>query len=353
MTEIGNSPESDSTQRIDDSPESEQLQSDNPTAETIAESEEPIAEEPIAESIAEPKEESIAESVAEPIAESIDSTLQREQENWSSDHRSLTEYYEQACEEQKKGEILLKNVQSFLATSNQIFSDNMEIAQSLPTELQERLKGRLEGLEILRKMTSRLPEQAQELIEDVLPEDLNNLPNKQELQDKLPTEIKEPKSVAEFLEHEFKVFGNERWQKVTKMRDTAQARRKRLLHFIGKKLLPIMDGLDSGKGYSISLIASMKEENPEQSEQLTSWFSIYDLLEEQLLDLFLQLGVHQMKIDRGTPIDYNRHDPIDVEADNTLQTEDIKEVSRAGYEYELTPDSRIVLRCAEVIVVKN
>ena len=65
------------------------------------------------------------------------------------------------------------------------------------------------------------------------------------------------------------------------------------------------------------------------------------------------LGVHRMDIETGMPIDYERHEPSSVEADPAMADEQIKEISRDGYDYVEANGDHQILRVARVVVIKN
>jgi molecular chaperone GrpE (heat shock protein) len=52
-------------------------------------------------------------------------------------------------------------------------------------------------------------------------------------------------------------------------------------------------------------------------------------------------------------IDFERHEPASVEADPAMENEQIKEISRDGYDYVAPDGDRQTLRVARVVVVKN
>ena len=82
----------------------------------------------------------------------------------------------------------------------------------------------------------------------------------------------------------------------------------------------------------------------------------FDAIElgKMLLDMLEAVKVYPMAVEIGKQIDYKRHEPFDVQPDENLLNEDIKEVTRQGYEYEPETDlDLIVLRSARVVVVNN
>lgn len=279
--------------------------------------------------------------------------LAQEKTNLIEDRRNLEGYYSEAQHWTRQGKTLLEEMQPTVQACNGILSNCRQVQASLPPELQEKLQGRHEGLDLIGKMLERLVGQAAGLAEDEPLEQLSPLPSQQDLMALLTNETNE-EFARKALDGHLKAIGNQRWQLITKIRSSAQQRRKRFVHFVEKRVLPVLDGLDNGDQNSQSLIEEMKTAHPDFAESLTQWFETYRTLSKEILKLLNQVGVHLMEVKTGTPIDYERHEPFDVEPDNTgLQNEDLKEVVRKGYEYALDSNTRTVLRAAQVIVVKN
>jgi molecular chaperone GrpE (heat shock protein) len=65
------------------------------------------------------------------------------------------------------------------------------------------------------------------------------------------------------------------------------------------------------------------------------------------------IGVYRMDIEPGMMIDFERHEPSSVEADPEMENEQIKEISRDGYEYADHKGNQQTLRVARVVVIKN
>ena len=277
--------------------------------------------------------------------------LAQEEANLTEDQHNLDGYNREAQNWTSQGKALLEGMQPTVQACNAILSSCKQVQASLPPKLQEKLQGRQEGLDLISKMLERLLGQAAGLAED---EPLESpLPSQPDLMALLTDETNE-ESARKVLDKQLKVIGNERWQLITKTRNSAQERRQRFLHFVEKRVLPVLDGLDNGEQNSKSLISQMKTDHPDLAESLTQWFETYSVLRQELMNLLNQVGVHLMEVKTVTPIDYERHEPFDVESDDTgLQDEDIKEVVRKGYEYALDSNTRTVLRAAQVIVVKN
>jgi molecular chaperone GrpE (heat shock protein) len=140
---------------------------------------------------------------------------------------------------------------------------------------------------------------------------------------------------------------------VSQAGELAEKRQKAWLDFIGKQVLPVLDGIVDGKKHTSNLIADLKQQYPESESQLLEWFKTYSTLSSALLSMLHELGVYRMDITPGMMIDFERHEPSSVEADPEMENEQIKEISRDGYEYVAQNENRQILRIARVVVIKN
>ncbi len=150
-------------------------------------------------------------------------------------------------------------------------------------------------------------------------------------------------------------IGNERWQIVSQNREEAKSQQKKWLQFVDRKILPILDGIDDGKKYSQQLIEELKNQYSQDKESLKSWFETYDKLRTKSIDMLKEVQVYLIKIEVGKPVDYDRHEPFDVQFDEEKDDESIKEIIRQGYEYTtpINNEKKFVLRPAQVVVVKK
>ena len=147
---------------------------------------------------------------------------------------------------------------------------------------------------------------------------------------------------------------NARYLLVSDAQTRVQKLRKGLLGFIEKQVLPVIDGLDDGEKVSRQLVESLSAGNSMQQEHLGVWMGTCGNLRDVLINLLEGVEVRKMTVETGKPVDFDRQEPFDTEPDPDLNTEDIKEVSRNGYEYSAGKEGKfLVLRPAQVIVVKN
>ena len=313
----------------------------------------------IQEEIARLKEENEAkdreiERLKNPLLMLIDQKLEEQKNDLEEDRQELASYREQVQKWTTRNQTLQEGIKLTVEQTDKILSQSSEIKNKLPQPLQEQLQKRQEGLNLIGKMLGRLQEQINANIEE--PAELEELPtvSEQELKSLLDSESDEElgkKAIAK----KFKEVGTQRWKIVAQQRDLAEKLRKKWLNIIDKKILPIIDGIDDGAKFSDNLIQQLKTENSEQATELDNWFGTYHGLRGLFLDMLASVGVHPMIVKTGEQIDYNRHEPFDVQSDPNLNNEDVKEVTRQGYEYEPEAEGQemLVLRSAQVVVVKN
>jgi molecular chaperone GrpE (heat shock protein) len=287
--------------------------------------------------------------------ESIEKAVEEQNVQIKEDKRDYDRYYKQVQHWNKKVKILKEEIVSTVKDFEQKLEECRQIIKDkFSSELQEKLKSRHEALEIIGKMSERLLES--NLFSEEDPED-SELPkvSEEEFQ-KICLGENDEQSFKKALDQKLKEVGNQRWQIVSQMRDLAQQRRKGWLQFVEKKMLPILDGLADGKKYSQLVVEELKKNESEYLEDLNNWLQTHEDWQTKLLDLLKRVGVYPINDECGKPIDYNRHEPIDVERDENFKDEDIKEIVRQGYEYEdetETGKERPILRPAQVVVVKN
>lgn len=115
----------------------------------------------------------------------------------------------------------------------------------------------------------------------------------------------------------------------------------------------MLDGIVDGKNHTSNLIADLKKQFQESESPLLEWFKTYSTLSSTLLSMLNELGVYRMDITPGMMIDFERHEPSSVETDPEMESEQIKEISRDGYDYVAQNGNRQTLRIARVVVIKN
>ena len=118
-------------------------------------------------------------------------------------------------------------------------------------------------------------------------------------------------------------------------------------------MLPILDGIYDGHKHLTPRIAELQQRYAEQSSELAVWFELYGKLGNELEKVLERGDVHEIDVVPGAAIDFERHEPFAVEPEPDMENEQIKEVTRKGYEYTTHDGERQVLRAAQVVVVKN
>ncbi|MHB9130464.1 MAG: nucleotide exchange factor GrpE [Armatimonadota bacterium] len=231
-----------------------------------------------------------------------------------------------------------------------------DVLITLPIEVQDSLKGRQEGLELIVRMLSRLPDATKGLTGDscepaILPEPFGN-----EAWINYLREVSDATAANVLVKRKMAELSSDRYRIITGTRDLVEKVRKRVLQSVERKVLPIIDGLDDGERHSAEMIRDLQTGlDGEAIQHLDYWFAGYgNLRNDVLLGMLENIRIRPMMVSIGVPIDYEQHEPFDTEVDSSLPNEAVKEVVRAGYVYESSVEGEIeVLRAAQVIVVKN
>ena len=141
---------------------------------------------------------------------------------------------------------------------------------------------------------------------------------------------------------------------VSVLRNAAEDAQNKLKNAITRQLLPVVDGLDEGKRISVSLQQELADKYVDEEENVTDWFTIYDDLIEAILGELLCVQIRQLSINQGDTVDYEYCEPLDVEEDQELGDETVKEVIRRGFVISGAAGCQEqLLRAGQVIVVKN
>lgn len=227
-----------------------------------------------------------------------------------------------------------------------------QVQDGLPPMLLEKLVGRHEGLVMTQKMLSRLPDRINRILGN---DPLAELPaplTKEEWTALLIDEIS-VENIYKKRSLKLGSLGSARYRILVQFRERAGQSRKNLLNILEKYLFTILDGIDDGERFSATLIQKHRGASSEEENSLSEWFAVYDNLRQAFMAVLTQIGVRPMIVELGTLIDYERHEPFDVEPEAGMDDEAIKAVVRKGYEYQAGKDNWQVLRSAQVIVVKN
>jgi len=299
-------------------------------------------------------ENKICPPPAPPIKKLIEDAFLKDKENLAKDDRELNDYYQQTQQWATLGITLSQGLEAASEIWEQeLLPECRSLKQKLPEEVQEKLKPRHELLELSNRSLSRLREPAAALREnEILQPHLTSV-REEELIELLEGNPDED-AARRAIDNKLKQVGHQRYKHIRELEDLAETRRQHCLDFVKRRVLPLIDNLDEGERYSQALVEELKAENSEQKDTLEHWLGFHSVLRSKLLNLLEQVRVYPMKVEIGSLIDYNRHEPFDVENDPDLPNEHIKEVIRRGYEYTTEEDKgSVLLREAQVIVVKK
>ena len=131
-----------------------------------------------------------------------------------------------------------------------------------------------------------------------------------------------------------------------------QAAEKRFLTFIEKGVAPVLDGLYSGEKYGKDLVDEVRTAGFENIDQVKEWLEIYNILMDEIKNLFHTFSVGIFSPEIGELFDEQKHEPIGVVEDSDFEDEQIKEVVRYGLTFE-NSSGTFLIRPSQVIVVKN
>jgi molecular chaperone GrpE (heat shock protein) len=168
----------------------------------------------------------------------------------------------------------------------------------------------------------------------------------------LEGEINE-KSAQKKINKNLDIIRRSNYKLVSTAGELAEKRQKTWLDFVGKQVLPILDGIIDGKNHTSILIDELMEQYQESESKLSEWFNTYFTLSSTILTMLNDLDVYRIDVEPGMMIDFERHEPSSVEADPVMENEQIKEISRDGYEYVNRNGDRQTLRVVRVVVIKN
>ena len=288
----------------------------------------------------------------------VKDALKQDDVVWDEDSEECQKYIGQAKFWHSKTDALYTSVLTAISDCGDRIDKCGDLMQEINQEnstLYNSLLDRYKSLELSKRMLERLREPIELLKKSTLPSEQLLRLQSQDLVDLLRSQNDEAEA-KKILTKKVKETGDTRYKSIREWRELAEKSQKQWLNFIEKKLLFALDGINDGKPYAQHLVDELKPSYQTSTckEKLKAWLQTYDDLENILLDALKNLDITQMLVDRGQPVNYHRHEPIDTEEDPNLPHESIKEVTRNGYEYKL-PDQEqpLILRSALVIVVKN
>lgn len=277
------------------------------------------------------------------------------QGNIKDDEKNIELYLKNAGFWLERGKRLKPMIKEAAGATDEVIANSNKILESLPEELNKALGSGQQGLNIIGRMLQRLVNQDDRL--ESLVEEIELADNFKELEEdewmKLLEGEKNEKSAQKKINKNLDIIRRSNYKLVSKAGELADKRQKRWLDFIEKQVLPILDGVIDGKNHTSILIDDLREQSQESESKLSEWFNTYFTLSSTILTMLNDLGVYRMDIEPGVMIDFERHEPSSVEADPVMENEQIKEISRDGYDYVAHNGNRQTLRVARVVVIKN
>jgi hypothetical protein len=277
------------------------------------------------------------------------------QENIEDDQKSIELCLKNTGFWLERGKSLTLMIKEAADATDEIIANSNKLLESLPDELQKTLGSSQQGLNIIGRMLQRLLKQDDRL--ESLVAEIESADNLKELEEDEWIKILEgetnEKSAQKKISKNLETIRRSNYKLVSQAGELAEKRQKTWVEFIGTQALPILDGIIDGKNHTAILIDELREQYQESESKLSEWFNTYFTLSSTFLTRLNDIGVYRMDIETGMMIDFERQEPSSVEADPAMENEQIKEISRDGYEYVAHNGNRQILRVARVVVIKN
>ncbi len=284
-------------------------------------------------------------------ADLVAAAMKRQGVKHSEDQAELDGHLSQLGHWAAKVDTLRNGLAPTVARATAELSKCGKAFESLPPKLQAILRGRHEGLELIGKMIHRLLDRLPELGEP--PERTLPFLGEDAWAAILAGE-KSRESADQRIREKLSEMSSKRYKALIRKRRIVDTSRQSSLQFLRTQVLPVLDGIEDGEKHSQALIARLKTTDLNSEERLETWYRAYATLHAELLGVLGQIEVRPLEVRCGTQVDYTRQEPFRIEADPDLKTEDVKAVTRTGYEFTLDESGEaFVLRPAQVIVVKN
>jgi len=289
------------------------------------------------------------------IEKRVEDICQKDEVSVAQDQQDIDDYYKQAQHWSNLNATLNHELKSAIENSEiKLLPNCRKLKEQLPENIQNQLQSRHEVIEMINRSLLRLRDVVDGLMANELPAkpQLSAI-TKQQLRNVIDGDV-DPDSASQAIEVELNHVQRERYQQIRAIQDVAETHQKKLTNFVKTKVLAILDNLDEGERYSQPIVKELVEETRQYQEILEQWLGFHGILRENLLNVLTPLGISTMKIEIGSPIDWNRHEPLDKADDPQLPNESIKEVVRNGYEVSMGEGKQPqLLREAMVIVVNN
>jgi len=308
-----------------------------------------------------PSEVAGREAVAPPKEAALDingiiaQVKAEEQKRLSEDQQAIEQCLENAGYWLEHGKRLNLKIKEAAASTDEVIANSNQILETLPEELNKELGSSQQGLNIIGRMLQRLIDQdgrLKSLAEEIeLADKLHEL-GEDEWMNLLEGET-DPKSAQKKINKKLDLTRRSNYKLVSQAGELADKRQKTWLDVVGKQVLPILDGIIDGKHHTSALVNDLMAQHQDAEPKLQAWFNTYVALSNALVTMLKDLDVHRMAVEPGMMIDFERHEPSSVEADPSMENEQIKEISRDGYEYVNHNGDRQTLRVARVVAIRN
>lgn len=289
------------------------------------------------------------------LDELIASAKKSEEAQLEEDQQQYDANLEEACYWETYGKKLVPEIERAANAAKEMIAESQNLVAAWPEELQKEIKNHQEGLEIIGRMLERLVtpgERLKKLAENLeIPGELHVIEAEQWR--KLFEETTEKDLALQKMQQTLKNIGKDNYKIVSLSNDLVKNRKNQILSFLEKQVLPILDGIYDGQKLMPPRIEEFRQRYAENAEALAAWYETYQRLGAELERVLEQIDVHEIDVAPGTAIDFERHEPFAVEPDPDMENDQIKEITRKGYEYMAYCGEPLVLRAAQVVVVKN
>jgi hypothetical protein len=232
-----------------------------------------------------------------------------EQESIKDDEKSIKLCLKNAEFWLERGKRLKLMIKEAADATDEVIANSNEILESLSKELKIALESSQLGLNIIRRMLQRLVNQDDRL--KSLVEEIELADNLKELEEdewmKLMEGEMNEKSAQKKINKNLDIIRRSNYKFVSKAGELAETRQKTWLDFVGKQVLPILDGIIDGKNHTSTLIDELMEQYQESESKLSDWYNTYSTLSSTILTMLNDLTVYRMDIEPGMMIDFERH----------------------------------------------
>ena len=224
-----------------------------------------------------------------------------------------------------------------------------------PEDLQNLLRNRKEGLEIIGRMLNRLDarrplfeKEASAEIGHLEPLHVSNSILDCEEKDYDHTKFKSilHETVKKIGDHEKEIRDNN-YRAIRHIRQKSEGLKQYLTTLLRDHLVPVADGLERGIWDEPALMESIDGDAPDPG-LAAKWFGAYPICFYLLRHFLKQIGLYRFRVGRGARFNPELHMALGHETCPELEDGQVLEVVRSGWHYR-----NMLIRAAEVMVVRN